>query len=172
MPETTSTPTSPDTVTIRRAGPEDAELVQTMVMEIAAHEGDVEHVQVTADHWREQLADPQVIVFVAARDGQPAGYVSAVRRRNLWGGDWLVGVDDLYVREQHRSQRVGEQLMGRMASHAESERAIVRWEMKIDNTGAQRFYARLGASLRTKMIAAWVPEAYASHAEAARRRDA
>jgi hypothetical protein len=77
MPETTSTPTSPDTVTIRRAGPEDAELVQTMVMEIAAHEGDVEHVQVTADHWREQLADPHVIVFVAARDGQPAGYVSA-----------------------------------------------------------------------------------------------
>ena len=164
MPETTPTPT----VTVRRAGPDDADLVQVMVMEIAEHEGDADHVQVTADHWREQLADPEVIVFIAYRDGRPAGYVSAVRRRNPWGGDWLIGIDDVYVREQNRSQRVGEQLMGRMAAHAETERHIVRWEMNVDNIGAQRFYARLGASLRTKMIAAWVPEAYAAYAETAR----
>ena len=163
MPETT--PTSP--LTIHRAGPDDAELVQTMVMEIAIHEGDADHVQVTAEHWREQLTDPNVIVFIAYRDGQPAGYVSALRRRNLWGGDWLIGIDDVYVREQNRNQGVGERLMARMAAHAAPEQIILRWEMNVDNTGAQRFYARLGASLRTKMIAAWVPEKYAGYAAAA-----
>lgn len=74
--------------------------------------------EVTADHWREQLADPDVVVFLARLGDRPVGYVSAVRRRYLWGGGWMIGLDDLYVRADARSGGIGEQLMGRMAAHA------------------------------------------------------
>jgi ribosomal protein S18 acetylase RimI-like enzyme len=36
---------------------------------------------------------------------------------------------------------------------------LVRWEVAEQNVAAQRFYRRLGATLRAKVIAAWSPEA-------------
>jgi hypothetical protein len=33
--------------------------------------------------------------------------------------------------------------------------------MEVDNVDAQRFYRRLGATLRPKVLAAWPPTAYA-----------
>jgi hypothetical protein len=37
----------------------------------------------------------------------------------------------------------------------------VRWEAEVENEPAHRFYSRLGARLRTKVIAAWTPDGYA-----------
>ena len=153
-------------LTIDRATPDDADSVQTLLLELADHEGDSGHVEVTADHWREQLADPDVVVCLARLGDRPVGYVSAVRRRYLWGGGWMIGLDDLYVRADARSGGIGEQLMGRMAAHAATEQLLVRWELEVENTGAERFYTRLGASVRTKKVAAWVPASYAGHAAA------
>lgn len=155
-----------ETLTIRRAASDDAEVVQTLLIELATHEGDAEHVTVTADDWREQLSDPDVIVYVAWLGDTPAGYVSATRRRYLWGGGWMIGLDDAYVRAGARNHGVGQRLMGAMAGFAAPEQLIVRWEMKTTNTDAQRFYARLGASLHTKVIAGWGPAGYADHARA------
>ena len=147
--------TAESIVDVRRATPEDAETVLTMVREIAALEGDASDVVSDLPTWTAMLARPEVVVLVARRDGHPAGYVSAVRRLHLWLGTDILVLDDLYVREGYRDAGVGRLLMRELAAVADG--MLIRWEMREDNVAAQRFYRRLGASLRTKVIAFWRP---------------
>jgi ribosomal protein S18 acetylase RimI-like enzyme len=153
--------TAASTVTVRRAGPDDAVTVPTMVREIAAHEGSshavADDAAGTPESWAAMLARPEVVVLVAERDGRPAGYVSAVRRLHLWLGRDILGLDDLFVRDGYRDAGVGRLLMQELAALAAPEQLAIRWEVREDNVAAQRFYRRLGAILRTKVIAFWQP---------------
>jgi GNAT superfamily N-acetyltransferase len=151
----------PRVVTVRRAAPFDAADVAAMVAEIAAHEDQSAHVHVDEHQWRRLLARPDVTVLLAERDGRPVGYVSAVRQLHLWTGGDILALDDLYVRPGARDGGVGRRLMASLAALAGPERLLVRWGVEVDNIDAQRFYRRLGATLRPKVIAAWAPEAYA-----------
>jgi GNAT superfamily N-acetyltransferase len=154
----TSVPTA--AVTIRRATPADTADVAEMVREIAAHEDQSAHVHVDEAQWRALLARPEVIVLLAERDGGPVGYVSAVRQLHLWTGGDVLNLDDLYVRRGHRDAGVGRQLMAALAALAAPDQLLIRWGMEVDNVDAQRFYRRLGATLRPKVLAAWPPAAY------------
>jgi GNAT superfamily N-acetyltransferase len=164
-PHSTTATSAP--VTVRRATPADAVDVATMVAEIAAHEDQAAHVQVDAGQWRALLQRPEVFVLTAERDGRPVGYVSAVRQLHLWTGGDVLNLDDLYVRPGHRDAGVGRRLMAALASVAAPEQLLVRWGDEADNLDAQRFYRRLGATLRPKVAAAWLPAAYAEVAGAA-----
>ncbi|MGY1748687.1 GNAT family N-acetyltransferase [Modestobacter sp. SYSU DS0511] len=88
------------------------------------------------------------------------GYVSAVRQLHLWTGGDALSLDDLYVRPGHRDAGVGRKLMAALATLAAPEQLLIRWGMEVDNADVQRFYRRLGATLRPKMLAAWTPAAY------------
>jgi ribosomal protein S18 acetylase RimI-like enzyme len=147
--------TAESIVDVRRAGPEDAETVLTMAREIAALEGDASDVASDLPTWTAMLARPDVVVLLAHRDGHPVGYVSALRRLHLWLGTDILALDDLYVREGYRDAGVGRLLMRELAALADG--MLIRWEMQEDNVAAQRFYRRLGATLRRKVIAAWRP---------------
>jgi ribosomal protein S18 acetylase RimI-like enzyme len=133
-----------------------------MVVEIAAHEDQSDQVHVDVDRWRAMLARPEVVVLLAERGGAPVGYVSAVRQLHLWTGGDVLNLDDLYVRPGQRDDGVGRRLMTALARLAEPERLLIRWGMESDNIGAQRFYRRLGATLRPKVVAAWTPDAYSA----------
>ena len=128
-------------VTIRRAEPNDGDALLTMMREIAGAEA----------------------VGTVERDGAAIGYVPAVRRLNIWAGRSIIALDDLYVRAAHRDGGVGGGLMTAVAEVAAPGQRIIRWEVESDNHAAQRFCERLGASLWTKTIAAWRPEAYRSY---------
>jgi ribosomal protein S18 acetylase RimI-like enzyme len=149
--------TAASIVDVRRAGPDDAAVVLGMVREIAAHEGDAGAVASDLGTWTAMLGRPEVVVLIAERDGEPAGYVSAVRRLHLWLGRDILGLDDLFVRDGYRDAGVGRLLMTELAALAAPEGMAIRWEMREDNVAAQRFYRRLGATLRTKVIAFWQP---------------
>ena len=149
----------PSIVDVRRAGPEDAAVVLTMVREIAASEDDASDAAGTAESWAAMLARPDVVVLLAERDGVPVGYLSAVRMLHLWLGRDILALDDLFVRDGYRGARVGRLLMHALARLATAEDPLVRWEVDERNVDAQRFCLRLGASLRTEVIAAWTPEA-------------
>lgn len=146
---------------IRRAGPADADIVATMVHEIAAHQNEDEYVTVTVDRWRDLLGNDDVVVLLAERTGEAVGYVSAVRRLHLWSGWDVLALDDLYVRQRARDGGVGRALMIELARYALPERLTITWGMRSENHGAQRFYARLGASLHQKVVAAWDADTYA-----------
>jgi ribosomal protein S18 acetylase RimI-like enzyme len=154
------TTTSSAPVTIRRAGPADTPEVAAMVGEIAAHEDQSAHVHVDEAQWHGLLGRPEVIVLLAEQDGGAVGYVSAVRQLHLWTGGDVLNLDDLYVRPGHRDAGIGRLLMAALAATAAPDRLLIRWGMEVDNVDAQRFYRRLGATLRSKVLAAWTPAAY------------
>ena len=145
---------------IRRTTPADAETVHALVLEIAAHEGDLDHVHVTPEDWSDLLARDEVIVLIAERDGRALGYTSAVRRLHLWTGGDLLAVDDVYVRPGERNAGLGRRLLAAMAEYAVPEGLTVTWGVEPDNVHAQRFYSRLGATLRSKVVVGWAPTAY------------
>jgi len=148
--------------TIRRATPADAAQVAAMVVEIAEHETQADQVHVDIERWKALLGRPDVIVLLAERRGDPVGYVSALRQLHLWTGGDVLNLDDLYVRPGHRDAGVGRQLMSALARFAEPERMLIRWGMEADNVAGQRFYRRLGARLRPKVVATWAPDAYSA----------
>ncbi|MGY1718733.1 GNAT family N-acetyltransferase [Blastococcus sp. SYSU DS0552] len=156
-------------VAIRRAAPTDAAVVAAMVGELAAHENQSAHVHVDVEQWRRLLDRPDVIVLLAERAGQAVGYVSALRRLHLWTGGDVLDLDDLFVRPGHRDGGVGRRLMAALAALAAPDQLLIRWGMEVDNIDAQRFYRRLGATLRPKVLAAWTPAAY-RHLTSARPR--
>lgn len=158
------TSTTTTTTVIRRATAADAAEVAAMVGEIAAHEDQSAHVHVDEARWRGLLRRPEVVVLLAERDGAAVGYVSAVRQLHLWTGGDVLNLDDLYVRPGNRDGGVGRLLMAALARLAAPEQLLIRWGMEVDNVDAQRFYRRLGATLRPKVLAAWTPSAYAATA--------
>ena len=147
-------------VVIRRAIPADAADVATMVAEIAAHEDQTAHVHVDDARWRTLLERPEVVVLLAERGGAVVGYVSALRQLHLWTGGDVLDLDDLYVRPGHRDAGVGRRLMAALATVATPEQLLIRWGMEVDNVDGQRFYRRLGATLRPKILATWAHSAY------------
>ncbi|QNN51838.1 GNAT family N-acetyltransferase [Nocardioides mesophilus] len=148
-------------VTVRRATPDDAPDVAVMVGEIAALENQTGHVHVDEAGWRRLLGRAEVIVLLAERDGAAVGYVSAVRQLHLWTGGDVLALDDLYVRPGHRDGGAGRRLMAAMAATAAPDQLVVRWGVEPDNLDAQRFYRRLGATLRPKVTVTWSPAASA-----------
>jgi ribosomal protein S18 acetylase RimI-like enzyme len=158
--------TAESRVDVRRAGARDAAVVLAMVREIAAYESEAEHVAGTEENWARVLGRDDVVVLIAARDGEPVGYVSAVRKLHLWFGTDILALDDIYVRAASRDAGVGRLLMTELARWAAPQDLLIRWEMREDNIAAQRFYCRLGATLQTKVIAAWTPAAQRAALEA------
>lgn len=146
-------------ISIRRATPDDAAELDTMVRELAAHEGALDGVVVDASGWRALLARPDVIVLFAVEGERVVGFTSIVRRPYLWGGTDMLALDDLYVRAGYRDRGVGGALMAEVARLAAPENLIVQWGVRDDNVAGQRFYARLGATQRTKTLLTWTPEA-------------
>ena len=149
-----------DAIRIRQAGPDDAAAVDALVREIAAHEGESEHVGATPDRWREVLGRADVTVLLAERDGEVLGYVSAQRRLHMWSGEDILALDDLFVRTEARDGGVGRRLMVALAERAAADRLVIRWEVKPENEAAQRFYHRLGGTLFPKVVVRWLPESY------------
>ncbi|WP_020385107.1 GNAT family N-acetyltransferase [Kribbella catacumbae] len=149
------------TPTIRRAGPDDAAILRLMIGELADHQDEGRYVTVTVDQWRKLLGRDDVVVFLAEHRGEAAGYVSALRRLHLWTGGDILGLDDLYVREQFRDTGTGRALMLELARYALPQQLTIAWGMRPENEGAQRFYTRLGATLRPKIVASWDANTYA-----------
>ncbi|GGU14569.1 GNAT family N-acetyltransferase [Nocardioides albus] len=140
-------------IVIRAAIPDDAETVHTLVGEIAAHQAQSASVTVTAEQWAGYLERPEITVLLAEGDGDPVGYVSAVRRLHLWSGSDIIALDDLYVRPGHRDAGVGKLLMTELANR--SGDLTITWGVQPDNDAAIRFYRRLGATVRAKVMCAW-----------------
>jgi ribosomal protein S18 acetylase RimI-like enzyme len=148
------------TLTVRRATVHDAKTVHTMLLELADHEDTPHAVHATVQDWQRMLKDHSVVVLLALRGPEPVGYVSGVRTLNLWIGGERFALDDLYVRPNARDRGVGEQLMVALAIHLGEDQLLITWGVREDNHAGQRFYRRLGATLRTKVVASWQPADY------------
>lgn len=150
-------------IEIRVATPADVGVLDSMVRELAAHERSLEHVGVDEAGWSRMLTRPDVAVLLAQHEDEVIGFASTVRRLHLWSGTDILALDDLYVRPGNRDRGAGTQLMSAVARLAGRHDLLVVWGVRLDNHAGQRFYARLGATLNTKMSASWTPERYRHH---------
>lgn len=149
----------PDTtIQIRLATEKDAELVRTLVLEFAALQGDLRHVQATAEDWRASLARPDVRILLAFDRHYPIAYVSTTRRFHLWIASDIIALDDIYVRPDARNRGVGLDLMNAIAALAIPEQLTITWGARMDNEAAHRFYRRLGGVMNTKAVFSWTPQ--------------
>jgi GNAT superfamily N-acetyltransferase len=130
-------------VTVREARPEDAEALASLVAELG-YPDEVERVAARAVAF---AAEPASILFVAERDGQLLGLVSATVMPLLHeDGSWC-RVSALVVAEAARREGVGRALVGAAEAFARSRGcrySEVTSGERLDREAAHRFYEALG----------------------------
>lgn len=148
-------------LTVRRATATDAGRIHALMRALAEHEGLTPYLAATPDSLAQALSTqpPRAAFLLAEIAGWAAGFVSWTRVYGIWrGGDYL-NLDDLFVAEEARGAGVGEALMRAFAAEAAGEGLSGRWEVRADNHGARRFYARLGAEQEEKVVVRWSAQA-------------
>jgi len=133
---------------IRPATPADAEIVASLVRELADYEKLLHEARATADDFRSELASPTPVirVLIAEWDGQPAGFALYFFNFSTFVGRSGLYLEDLFVRPALRSHGIGRALLRALARIARDrgcgrmEWAVLDW-----NEPALRFYQSLGA---------------------------
>ncbi len=137
-----------DVVAIRPAVVDDVPTILGFIRELAEFERLSHMVDASETTLRESLFGerPAAEVLIAEEGGRPVGfalffhtYSTFLARRGLY-------LEDLYVSPHARNRGVGRALLARLAGTA-VERGCGRFEWSVLdwNTGARRFYERLGA---------------------------
>ncbi len=94
---------------------------------------------------------PALFCLVVEQDDTLIGFLSYMRQYATWDAAWYVYIDCLYLAEPARNKGIGRQLVARL--QVESEKLgceLIQWQTPAFNTGAIRFYKRLGASAKSK----------------------
>ncbi len=149
----TPTPAQPQT-NIRLATADDAETLIELIAEHAKFEkeeyspdGKLEKIRACL------LADPApfTCLVVETKDGVQ-GYCTFMSQYDSWYGEPHMTVDALFLRETLRGASLGTVLMERVKEEAKRLGfATVRLMTPSDNTGAIRFYEKLGGQPASKL---------------------
>jgi len=145
-------------VIIREATREDIDVVYDLIIAIAKHH-DEEHYVFTDK--KELLKsgfgeNPKFGVLLAEVDGEIAGYTSYTWNYSIWLGSTYMNIDDVFVWQKFRGKKVGEALMHKAKDVCrEADGSRVSWRVEKNNSGAIKFYQRLGAKLEIKGVFMW-----------------
>jgi GNAT superfamily N-acetyltransferase len=132
---------------IRPATIDDAELLRTLIRELAEFEHELHFCVIeAADLARDGFgASPSFRALIADWDGQPAGYALFFGHYSTWAGRRLF-LEDLFVREPFRGRGIGKALLAAVARIAVQENCNgVQWEVLNWNEKAIELYESLGA---------------------------
>lgn len=99
-------------VTVRRADTDDTPLLVALMAEFYAESEFSLDRQWASDSFSALLGDDaKGAVWIAFRDGEPAGYVVLTLRHSMEYGGPDAFIDDLYVRPAHRRQGLGREAL-------------------------------------------------------------
>lgn len=138
------------TVTMRRALPEDAEVLVQMIRELADYEKLSHEVEsdplALASHLAADASPRCEAVIAESEAGEPLGFALFYWSYSTFLTGWGVYLEDLFVREAHRGGGIGLQLLGWLA-HETVARGGTRltWQVLDWNAPAIGFYEKLGA---------------------------
>ncbi len=145
-------------INIRKATKDDIEIFYELLIGIAKHHNQEQYVLTNKEELLKSgfYESPKFGVLLAEYDGIVAGYVSYTKSYSIWLGSDYLNIDDVFVLDKYRGQKLGELLMNGVKEMCKEEGIhSVKWEVESDNIGAIRFYERLGATLNTKGIFKW-----------------
>ncbi|MGH9528458.1 MAG: GNAT family N-acetyltransferase [Terriglobales bacterium] len=140
-------------LSIRPATAEDAQLLRTLICELADYEHGLEHVSITeADLVRDGFGPrAKFRAVIAEWKGQPAGYALFFLAYSTWRGRTALFLEDLFVRPQFRTKGIGKALLVHVAAVARKENCYgVKWEVLDWNQLAIDFYKTIGAEFRNE----------------------
>ena len=133
---------------IRRATPDDVEVILALVIELAVYEREPDAVEATAPMLAEALFGPSPVAsaHVAVADGVVVGFALWFVTFSTWKGRPGLWLEDLYVRPEARGGGHGRALLQALAKVC-LDRGYPRFEWWVLdwNTSAQGFYQQLGA---------------------------
>ncbi|MFT4603306.1 MAG: GNAT superfamily N-acetyltransferase [Rhodothermales bacterium] len=138
------------TLTLRRADPKDAGLLVEMIRELAAYEKLSDEVEADegalASHLARDASPRCEAVIAEGENGEPLGFALYYWSYSTFLTSWGIYLEDLFVREAHRGNGIGLQLLGWLA-HETVDRGGSRltWQVLDWNAPALGFYEKLGA---------------------------
>lgn len=136
-------------VTVRFAGPGDAETLHAFIVGLAEYEREPDAVEATPGVLREQLASarPPFECLLAERDGAAVGFALFFQTYSTWKGRPGLWLEDLFVPPASRRAGVGLLLLRTLARIAvERGYGRLEWSVLDWNAPAIAFYRRLGAT--------------------------
>ncbi len=141
-------------ISIRMANANDAELIYSMIYELAEYERETAAVKITPADLVRELNSPQppFECIIAEIDERPAGFALFFHTYSTWEGTQTLYLEDLFVRTAYRKTGMGAALM-QFLSKLARERGCKRFEWSVLNWNemAIDFYERIGA----KPVAGW-----------------
>ncbi|RWF53943.1 MAG: GNAT family N-acetyltransferase [Mesorhizobium sp.] len=132
---------------IRPGTVEDVEAIHAAILRLGAHIGAPEEITSTADDLRIYGfgEKPAFSTLIAEADGEFAGLCLHFPIFSTWMGRPGVYVQDLYVEDRFRGQKIGERLLRRAARECRKDGGVyLRLSVDTDNETAKAFYERLG----------------------------
>ena len=106
---------TPPGLIVREATRADVDTVHRLIVAIAEHHDQRQHVRTTPALLREGGfgPTPRFGVLLAETGGEVAGYASYTWNYAIWLGGEFMNIDDVFVHERFRGRQVGEALMHR-----------------------------------------------------------
>lgn len=135
-------------ITLRTAGPDDADAIHRLVVALAVYEREPDAVRSTPAILRGQLAAarPPFECLLADEDGVACGFALFFSTYSTWVGKPGLWLEDLFVEESHRRRGVGRMLLRAVAGLAiERDCGRLEWSVLDWNTSAIAFYRSIGA---------------------------
>lgn len=126
------------------------------LIELCKLHAEFEQVSYTYTGQKERLKhdffnQPKLYGLVAEGDEGLLGYATYMIQYSTWSAESYAYMDCLFVREEARGRRLGEQLVARVLVEAENQNCTqVQWQTPSFNKRAMKFYKRLGAVSKTK----------------------
>ena len=136
---------------IRRGTEADFDAVLALVKELARFQGTPEAVLLTVEDMKRDQALFRCFVAEDA-SGAVVGLATYFFAYYSWVGKSLY-LDDLYVQEAARGQKIGSRLLGAIFDEARKEGCRrVRWQVSDWNTDAIEFYRKCGAEVDREQL--------------------
>ena len=137
-------------LTIRRARPDEAGLVFSLVRELADYEKLLHEVQASEADIAEALfgESPRLFCDIADWNGEPAGVAVGFVNFSTFAGRHGIYLEDLFVRPALRGKGIGKALLVHLAKHCLANGwARLQWAVLDWNAPSIAFYKSLGAEM-------------------------
>lgn len=137
-------------LTFRRARPDEAGLVFSLVRELADYEKLSHEVHASEADIADALfgANPRLFCDIAEWDGAPAGFAVWFVNFSTFAGRHGIYLEDLFVRPALRGKGIGKALLAHLAKHCVTQGwSRLQWAVLDWNAPSIAFYKSLGADL-------------------------
>jgi len=142
-------------LTVRKAVPEDAQLILDFIIELARYEKAEYHVLATYENILESLfsKDASAKALICSLDDKSIGYAVYFYNYSTWLGKNGLYLEDLYISQNQRNCGAGKFLLKHLAQLAEkNDCGRFEWSVLDWNESAIKFYEKIGAKAQNEWV--------------------